>query len=332
MNQTAKAVALVVDSENRLLGLITDGDVRRGVLKGSTLDSLVEEVMSKKPLTVLIGTSRDEILMLMKGRGVNQVPLVDKNGHVKGIELLSNFIRASKIKNNAVVILAGGYGRRLRPITNHIPKPMLPVGGKPLLELLIQRLSMQGFKKFYIAVHYRKDVIQNQLGDGNQLGVQIHYINEAKPMGTVGALQLMEKKLDTTFLVLNGDLLTTVNFDHMLEYHRDGGQDLTIGVKEQSFQIPYGVIEMKGEQVTALEEKPIQVNLVNVGIYIMEPKLIPLIPKDIAFDMPELIGAALKEGKKVSGFPVHEYWLDIGHPDDYARAKEDVREIKDPDE
>lgn len=316
------AIALVVDKNHRLLGTVTDGDIRRGLLRGIMLDDRVDKIMKKNPVTAVLGTPPDELLVLMQRHSVQQIPLMDKGQIVRGVELVSNLLKARVVRTNPVVIFAGGFGRRLQPMTLKTPKPMLPVGGRPLLEQNIRRMAAQGFDNFFISVFYRQEVIRRILGDGKGLGVRIRYVDEPIPMGTAGSLRLMGDYLGETFLAINGDVLTSVNFDHMMEYHRTGGQRMTVAIKEHSVQIPYGVIRLEGEEVISLEEKPLHTSFVNAGMYVIEPGLLRFIPKKGSCDMPDLIRSVIAAGNVVKGFPVHEYWVDIGTPRDYSKANQ----------
>lgn len=316
----AMAIALVVDGDGRLLGTVTDGDVRRGILRGVGFDDRVETIMHARPVIAAVGCARDELLRMMRQHDVEHLPVVDVQGRLAGLELLNRLLDQAVEKPNWVVILAGGLGTRLRPLTEHTPKPLLRVGDRTVLDVLIEQIAGYGFRKFLLAVAYQADMVERHFGDGERLGVQIRYVRETEPLGTVGAVRLAESRLDRTFLVVNGDLLTRVNFEHLLEFHGREGNDLTLAVKEYELRIPYGVVELADGQVCALEEKPRRTCLVNAGIYAIEPSVIGLIPFGRRFDVTELVRAALDDKRHVGGFLVHEYWLDIGGREDYERA------------
>ncbi len=326
MNDTALMIALVIDADKKLLGTVTDGDIRRGLLKGLTLESAVEGVMNKNPITVLSGTPREEIRTIMTVQRIAQIPLVDEQKHVVGLELLTDIVSSPKKISTPVLIFAGGFGKRLQPLTENTPKPMLPVGGRPLLEHIVTRLASQGFHKFYLAVHYKEDVIRQNFGDGSRLGIQIEYIHETQPLGTVGAARLIADKIKEPVLLLNGDLLTAVNFLHLMKFHQTGKQPLTIGLKSYSYQVPYGVVRLNGDAIVDLQEKPSQTSFICAGIQVIDPALLALIPEGQPFDMPDLIRTAIAKGHRVVGFPIHEYWVDIGSRRDYERADSNFNE------
>jgi len=321
MDAGGMAIALVVSPEGTLLGTITDGDARRAILRSVRLDDPVEQVMHREPTTAGQGTARDELLRLMQQHGIEHIPIIDDRQHVVGLELLSDLIGRPNAKEHPVVIFAGGLGTRLRPLTNDTPKPLLAVGDRPLLEVLLEQLVEYGFRHVFIAVHYQAHRIQQRLGDGAGLGVRITYLQEPKPLGTVGAARLARQALTQSFLVVNGDLLTRLNFDHLLTFHQRQQFDLTLALKDYEVRIPYGVVRLADGHVCAIDEKPCKRWFVNAGIYVMEPSLLELIPEDGPYDMTDLIRAAVRIKRRVGGFPVHEYWLDIGRSDDYEEAQ-----------
>jgi len=257
---------------------------------------------------------------------IAQIPLVDKRGVVVGLELLIDLFKSPKKVQTPVVIFAGGYGKRLRPLTAQTPKPMLEIGGRPLLELLLSRLATQGFYDFYLAVHYKSEVIREHIGDGSRLGICVHYVEEPEPLGTVGAIRMIMDKFKEPVLIINGDLLTSVNFHHLLEFHRLGGQPLTIALKSFSYQIPYGVVKLEGKNVVDIEEKPSQSSFISTGMYVINPELFNLIPGETQADMPDLIRSVIAKGHRVAGFPIHEYWADIGNQQDYEEADHNFKE------
>ena len=320
MDAGAMALALVVDGGGKLLGTVTDGDVRRGLLRGIHLTDSVEQIMHAGPTAAPPGTPRDEILRILRHRDLEHLPIVDEQGRVVGLELLGDLIGQPPVKENPIVILAGGQGTRLRPLTADTPKPLLAVGNRPVLEVLIQRIAEYGFKNFLVSVNYLADRIEACLSDGGRLGVAIRYVRESEPLGTAGPIRLAKEDLTLPFLVVNGDLLTKANFDHLLAHHITRGCDLTVGIKEYAQRIPYGVVRLEGGHVVAMEEKPLHSCFINAGMYVLDPGVISLIPERGRFDMPDLIRTLLDRGGRVVGFPVQEYWLDIGEHEDYRRA------------
>lgn len=320
MDASAMEIVLVVDGRGRLAGTVTDGDVRRGLLRGVTLDAPVQTVMHARPLTAPPGTPREEILRTLQARHLRHMPIVDEAGSLVGLELLGDLIGRPEGRENPVVILAGGLGTRLRPLTEDTPKPLLPVGSRSLLETLIEQVASYGFRDLYLAVGYRADQVERQLGDGSRLQVRIRYVREPEPLGTAGAIRLLQGELRHPFLVVNGDLLTKANFGHLLDFHHSEKYDLTMGVTSYHHRVPFGVVEVAKGLVVALEEKPEQSWLVSAGMYVLNPSVVTLVPSQGPFDMPALIRAVLARGRQVGAFPVHEYWLDVGAPEEYQRA------------
>ena len=321
-------IALVVGSDRKLLGALTDGDIRRGLLAGVGLDQPVGQVMNAAPRAVGVEQSVDEAVRLMRRLSIKQVPAVDANGRVVGIHWYDDEIPPPD-DDVWVVLMAGGLGTRLRPLTEHMPKPMLPVGGRPLLETIVRNFAAQGYRRIFLSVNYKSEVIREHFGDGGRLGVAIEYIVEDKRMGTAGALSLLPRRPTDPVIVMNGDLLTTVNFRQLVEFHRDQGARATMCVREHSYQVPYGVVETDGSRLTSIVEKPTHTCFVNAGIYVVDPSALVLLPAGEPFDMPLLFESIRSSGSTASVFPIHEYWLDVGRLDDLERAKADFGKIFD---
>ncbi|MDC1208357.1 nucleotidyltransferase family protein [Litorivicinus sp.] len=318
IDRGAVQIALVMEM-NRLVGIVTDGDVRRGLLRGESLDAPAANIMCRDFRSLPAKTTSAEALALMQRERLHQIPVVDESGRVVHLFLLEDLIKSKK-RPNSVVIMAGGEGRRLRPLTDNCPKPMLQVAGKPLLEIILKQCLDAGFENFYFAVNYLKEQIRSHFGDGRAWGARIRYLEEGKPLGTAGALSLLPEQLSEPFLVLNGDVLSRVDYTHLLRFHADHQSKATLCVREHTTQIPYGVVRMDDLKVVALEEKPLLTHYVNAGIYLLDPVMLKLVPKDTFFDMPQLLETATQRGKLVNAFPIHEYWLDIGHPETLERA------------
>lgn len=319
-------ICLIVDSEDRLIGTITDGDIRRGLLQGLSMNTPATAVMNSTPKTVPAGTDPKAILKILNREVLRQIPLVDGAGRVVGIRHLRDLTTQTVKRPNWVVLMAGGMGERLRPLTNSTPKPLLNVGDKPLLETILEGFVEQGFSEIFISVNYFAEAIMEHFGDGSRWGVNIHYLEERDRMGTAGALTLLPQKPDAPVVVMNGDLVTRVNFQHLLEYHAQQGTCATMCVREYDFQVPFGVISIDAHRITAIDEKPVHRFFVNAGIYVLNPDVIDEIPSGRRYDMTDVFGQALTEQKKTAAFPIHEYWLDIGRLDDLERAQIDVRE------
>lgn len=324
INSSGIQIALVVDESHFLLGTITDGDIRRGILRGVPLESPVGEIMNTQPTTALLGTSKNDLISLMMSRSIEQVPLLDSETKVVGLERLSNLISQTALKGNPAIILAGGQGSRLRPLTSLTPKPLLKVGGRPVLELIIQQLRSYGFHRIYISVNYLGNLIEEYFGDGAREGVSIQYMREHEALGSAGPLSLFPNDTELPAIVINGDLVTNVNFGHLLNFHDEGDFQLTIGVKEHSIQVPYGVISTEGDQVVAFREKPEETCLINSGLYVFSSEAISKIPSKTFYNMDQFITSMLADRKlKVGAFLIHEYWMDIGTAEDYQKAQWD---------
>lgn len=311
-------IALVVEGKV-LLGTVTDGDVRRALLRGETLDSSVTRIMRTDFKFLSGNASEDDALELMRRETLHQIPSLDESGRVVQLFLLEELIKP-RVLTNAIVIMAGGEGKRLRPLTQNCPKPMLLIAGKPLLEIIMQQCINAGFCNFYFAVNYLKTQIKDYFQDGSRWGVKIRYLEEDKPLGTAGALSLLPQLPDEPMLVLNGDVLTRVDITQLLRFHMLTDAAATLCVRQHTTQIPYGVVHLDNELVLGLEEKPLLTHYVNAGIYFLKPHLLELIPKNTFFDMPQLLEIAAKQSFKVCAFPIHEYWLDVGHPETLERA------------
>lgn len=324
ITRSGKQIALVVDGDTRLLGLVTDGDLRKAILRGVSLDAKVDEVMNRKPVVAASGLPPAEALGLMRARSVRHLPLLDGNRAVVDLLRLEDLLIPPPLKNRAVV-MAGGEGRRLRPLTESTPKPLLIVGGKPLLEILIERLRHSGIAQVLIALHHKSDMIRDRLGDGSRLGVSIEYVEEPRPLGTMGALPLMRERLDYPFFVVNADILTTCDFRAMWEFHQNQGPPaMTVGVSIHQVDIPYGEFTLHGASVMRVEEKPRKEFPVNAGIYLLDPSVIDLIPAGQYFDATDLIRLLLDKGRPVAAHLIREYWLDVGRHDDLEKANRDV--------
>ena len=324
-------IALVVDQEKHLLGTITDGDVRRAVLAGTDLESPIRELLSKKistqypkPVTVPSGEKREKLLELLHQNSLRHLPVLDADGRVVDLVMIDDLIPIQDLRLQAV-IMAGGLGTRLRPLTEDMPKPMLPVGGKPLMELVIEQLRQVGIRRVNVTTHYKPEKITGHFGDGSSFGVELNYVNEDKPLGTGGALGLIEAPKEP-LLVINGDILTQVDFRAMLAYHQEHQAVMTVAVKQYDIKVPYGVIECKGSRVCALKEKPQMHFLVNAGVYLLEPKVYEFIPNGEHFNMTDLVQRLLDSNHVVASFPIIEYWLDIGQLADYEQAQNDMQQ------
>ena len=317
-----RQIALVLDSENRLLGVVTDGDIRRGMLNGIDLEASVSEIMNAQPKVGRQGESTPELIKRMAELAIRHIPLLDDSGRVVGL-IMADEITTQQKAATPVVLMAGGRGQRLYPLTKEVPKPMLPIGGVPLLEIILRRLSAQGFVNVYISVNYLAEIITDYIGDGRQLGLDVQYVYEDKPLGTAGALSALSGIITEPFIVMNSDLLTHVDLREMLSFHETHGSRATVGVREHVFEIPYGVVNLNGARVESMVEKPLHRSLVNAGIYALDPMALDLLTPGEYCDMPTLIGMVMRGGDDVNAFPIHERWLDVGRPEDLNQAQND---------
>lgn len=327
IESSADKFGVVVDDQEKVIGTITDGDLRRALLAGKSLDSTIDKIMNPKPVTLPKGTPTAKIRQVMTEGEVSRIPLVDKDGKLDGIFAPADFKDTVGSRDNPVVLMAGGLGSRLGELTKDTPKPMLKVGKRPILEIILEDLIDHGFRNFYFSVNYKKESIKEYFQDGSKWGAKIQYLEETKKLGTAGALGLLTPPNDSPLLVMNGDILTKVDFSRMLKYHLDQKSVATMGVRNYQIQIPYGVIKTDGEKVKEFQENPIRSHFVNAGIYILNNSLLQSIPKDEYYDMTSLFESALKDKKKTCAFPLHEYWMDIGQRDDLEKARSDFSDF-----
>jgi dTDP-glucose pyrophosphorylase len=325
ITKNSRQAVMVVDADGRLVGLVTDGDIRRGLLRGVAVDGRVADLMNRQPVTTPAGTARADALSLLQQRSLRHLPVVDAAGRLVDVMLFEDLLRPVPIPN-AAVVMAGGDGRRMRALSDEVPKPLLRVGGKPLLEILIERLGAAGISQFFVTVRYKSEMIEAHFGDGSRLGVRIRYVRENAPLGTAGALTQLPEPLTVPFFLVNGDILTRCDFLGMLDFHRRCRADLTVGAVPHTVEVPYGVLRVDGEQLTAIEEKPRLDFLINAGVYVVEPTVVPRIPRERAFDATELVPLLKRSGGTVVAFPIREYWLDVGRDGDFHRANRDVAE------
>jgi len=309
----------VIDGSHLLLGMLTDGDIRRQVLRGADLkETLAGDVMQRRPVTATQDFSRSQLRHLMTARSIAQIPVVDARNRLLWMALASELLDAPR-RGRPALIMAGGQGMRLRPLTLSRPKPMLPVAGRPILEHVVERLVECGFDQILVATGYQSQLIEDHIQDGRQYGATVRYLREQRPLGTAGALSLLPEDVEGDLLVMNGDILTTVDFSALLESHAASGADMTVSVREMVEQVEYGVVRVEGEWLQAIDEKPRRSLLVNAGIYVVGPRMRQLAPEG-PYDMTDLIRWGLGERRRVRSYPLREFWLDIGRMADYERA------------
>ncbi|GJM07321.1 MAG: alcohol dehydrogenase [marine bacterium B5-7] len=326
IDEVGLRVALVVDDNKKLLGMMTDIEVRRALLAKVSMDVAVDTIMNATPFTVGKDYDQEELLKRMQKKAFNQVPVLDENGIVVDLLLIDELASDNSL-DNLVVLMAGGLGSRLKPLTNDCPKPLLKVGGKPILENIIDGFSEFGFKNFIVSLNYKAEMIRQYFGAGEKYNVDIQYLEENKRLGTAGALSLLQEKPGKPIIVMNADLLTKVNYRQLLNYHKSHNNIATMCVREYDVSIPYGVVRTHEGSVTGIQEKPVERFFVNAGIYVLEPEALDYIPHDTYFDITTLFEHLLEIKKTIGSFPLREYWLDIGHPQDFAMADEQFEEV-----
>jgi len=326
LDDAGTGVLLLAGADRILAGVVTDGDIRRHLLANEPLTDPCSRIASRNPLVGSPAMTEQELLDLLDtglGYAVNHVPIVDDDRVIAALVLREDITTAARPRLSAV-IMAGGAGKRLRPLTDNVPKPMLPVGDRPILEHTIEKLRGAGIERVNVATHYLAEQITSHFGDGGKFGVRLEYVAEDRPLGTAGALRLITPPPSETLLVINGDVLTRVDFQRVLDFHREQQAEATICVRKYELEVPYGVVACAGPKVTTIREKPVQQFLVNAGIYLLEPSALAFIPANQPFDMTDLIQRMLDADRRVVSFPVLEYWIDVGRLSDYERAQEDA--------
>lgn len=317
----------LITSGKKLTGLLTDGDVRRAILKGVSLSEPVKMVMKKQFISATEKNSRDEIISLMRQKEIRHIPVLDDQGNIVNLFTLLEFLKGTQ-HENPILIMAGGLGTRLKSLTKTCPKPMLKIGEKPILETILESFKDQGFKNFYFAVNYKSHVIEEYFQDGSNWNVNISYIKEGKRLGTGGALSLFPETIKSLpIIVMNGDILTKVNFPSILKYHIKSGASTTMCIRDYRLQVPFGVVEVVDHKMIGLQEKPSHNYFVNAGIYVVDPEVLSLIPKDTYFEITTLFQRLIEKGDHPNVFPIQEYWMDIGQVKDYEKANGDYQSI-----
>lgn len=320
LDESGLQIAVIVSATGVLCGTVTDGDVRRALLRGLDLQSRVDEIMYQTPMVAPPGIGRDMVLHLMRANKVHQLPVVDSERRVIGLHIWDEVITPS-IRPNIMVIMAGGMGKRLRPFTEDCPKPMLPVAGKPMLEHIIERAKGEGFNKFVLSVNYLGHMIEEYFGNGERLQIEVEYLREDVPLGTAGAISLLNPQPELPFVVTNGDVLTDVRYGEMLDFHSHHEAMATMAVRLHEWQHPFGVVRTDGINIVGLDEKPIHRTHVNAGIYVLDPEALVVLKKGEQCDMPTLFERLQVQGNQTIAYPMHEPWLDVGRPDDLERAR-----------
>lgn len=327
LEQASHKILFVVKEDTTLLGTVTDGDIRRAILKHVSLEKPIADIMNSTPVFLQGPVKREEALRFMKNHDVTHIPVLNNDHSILDIIVRGDFTKVERVNDTAVVLMAGGLGTRLMPLTKDCPKPLLPLGKKPILQTIIENFQARGFNNFYISLNYLGHQIEEYFQDGAEFDCNIQYLREDRRLGTAGALSLLPESVNTSFIVMNADLLTKLNFNNLLDFHRANNAALSVCVREYEFQVPYGIVKTEDTKILSLEEKPIYSFFVNAGIYIVEPGVLESVPKDVYFDMTDLIDILIKHNKNICSFPIKAYWRDIGRHEDYLAAEHEYEEI-----
>ena len=326
INASDLKIAFIVNAQGTLVGSVTDGDVRRGLLKSTKLSDQVNTVMNTHPITCSPDTSAHQRNHLFSKHRVKYLPVVE-NGLIVDIIAFDDTQERRELQN-PFLIIAGGLGTRLRPLTDKCPKPMLPVGDKPMIEHILWNAAQQGFKNFYISTFYLGEQIKAHFGNGSKFNVKICYVDEKRPLGTAGAVSLLPKNIpNLPIIVANGDVLTNLDYSKMVSFHQEKNAEATVCVREISHQIPYGVIERNDGLVTQITEKPTFFYYINTGVYVLSKSSVKKMKKNVPIDMPQHLSALMHGGDPVAAMNFQGYWLDIGSISDYEKAQRDVKDI-----
>lgn len=319
LNEVALRIVLIEDVTGLLVGTLSDGDIRRGLLKGLNLASPIESIIHYNPLVVSPELNKEIVVQLMTTNKIQQIPIVNEQMHVVGLHLWDE-IGVPTARSNMMVIMAGGKGTRLHPQTENCPKPLLPIAGKPILEHIIDRAKIEGFSHFVLAIYHLGHMIEDYFGNGERFGVEIEYLREQSPLGTAGALSLFSRLPDSAFVVTNGDVITDIRYGELLDFHQLHKASATMAVRVHEWQNPFGVVQTQGIEIIGYEEKPISMSHVNAGVYVIEPSVLSLLTKSVACDMPSLFELLQIQNKRAIAYAIHEPWLDVGRPADLAAA------------
>ena len=322
LDQVAVKIVLIVNASGVLEGTISDGDIRRGLLKGLDLGSPITNVINRNALVVPPEMARETVMKLMAANKIQQVPVVDEQHRVVGLHLWDE-ITTPPVRPNTMVIMAGGKGTRLRPNTENCPKPLLLIAGKPMLEHIIERAKLEGFSRFVLAVHYLGHMIEEHFDDGKRLGVQIEYLREQAPLSTAGALGLLNPKPDAAFVVTNGDVITDIRYGELLDFHLRHNAAATMAVRVHEWQHPFGVVQTEGVEITGFEEKPVARSHINAGVYALNPETLNVLAANALCDMPTLFERLQAQAQRTVAYPMHEPWLDVGRLEDLKLANSD---------
>ncbi len=326
IDEFALEIALVVDKNSRLLGTVTDGDIRRAILRNISLSEPIRTIMNSNPVTSAPDVSEDEILFLMSHKSIKHIPILDSEGRILDLVLMRD-LAVRRRRDNWAIVMAGGLGKRLGDLTRQTPKPLLPVGKRPLLGTIVNQLRKHGISKIFVSVNYQADKVKHYLQDGKDFDVEVRYLEEKEFLGTAGPISLLPERPSKPFLIINGDILTSVNFANLLDYHETSGKAMTACIREFCVDIPYGIVKMRGTELLSIKEKPIYKFFINTGIYVLSPSVLDLLSPGEKADMPQIMQRLTEKGSGVGCFPLSEFWLDIGKIEDYQRAQTEFSQL-----
>ena len=325
LNTVNGEAVFILDPQEKVVGTITDGDIRRGLINGKTINDSIREVMHADFRHIKLENYSIYTIDKIKEQLIGMLPVIDNEG--KLVKLLDLKILRTVLPVE-VLLMAGGRGERLKPLTDDIPKPMLRVGSKPIIEHNIDRLALYGVEKLHVSVKYKAEQIMDYFKDGSEKGLNISYIQEEEPLGTLGAIRLIETIETPAILVMNSDLLTNIDFEDFYRLFEESDADMIVASTPYRVDVPYGVLETNGNQITSLKEKPSYVYFSNAGIYLIKTPVLDRIPKGKFYNATDLMDELIREGKKVVNYPIVHYWLDIGKPEDFKKAQEDIKHIR----
>lgn len=319
LNHSGLRIGLIAEADNRLIGTISDGDIRRGFLAGLSLDESILDVYNPNPITCRVFDDFEKAHALMLQHNLQQIPIVDSDGKLCGLHTWSEFPMRPRIQNK-MVVMAGGKGTRLHPQTKTCPKPMLEVNGMPILEHIVRRAINSGIENYVFSINYLGEQIEKYFGNGNSFGINISYIKETEPLGTAGSLRLLELDDSEPLLVTNGDVLTDLDYSSLLEFHKSQETVLSVAVRTFEWQNPFGVMDIQNSRVSSYREKPVVNSFINAGVYVINPSVVQHFPSENRFDMSDLISKLIEDEIEISAYPIHENWLDVGNRESLARA------------
>jgi dTDP-glucose pyrophosphorylase len=314
-------IVIVVGPGDKLFGTVTDGDIRRGLLRGIELSAPIDAIVQREPMVVPPGLEADAIRQIMNANKIHQLPVVDADHHIVSLHVWDELQTPAR-RPNTMVVMAGGRGSRLGVHTENCPKPLLPVGGKPMLEHILMRARDEGFYRFVLTIHYLGHMIEEYFGDGKQFGIEIDYLREPKPLGTGGALSLLDPRPREPIVVTNGDVLTDVRYGEILDFHMRQGAAALMAVRAHEWQHPFGVVRTRGMDIVGFEEKPVYRTHVNAGVYVIDPATLDALELGQHCDIPTLFERLQADGQRTIVYPMHEPWLDVGRPADLEAARE----------